>query len=252
MTNEEIIIKTHEHIKLRNLSHWTEIEYMDKLKGLLKYYENMPLEEMDETHLRAFLLYLLNEKKLAVATKFIAPPSGEPAPPILTPQPIANKIGTAGSQVGMSLYPAAESIETAIGVNKAHTMTFGKTVDNATLATSQTVTCDFIDGPTTDRAFSAMRRSRPVTTHVIVRSPEPKIKIILSDAYCAVTDAIGTIAKIAFAKTGTIPVTAICTGRVIHQKIIHKSVPTACAPGTVSAPPRANAVTAKISGPIRI
>ncbi len=68
MTNEEIIIKTCEHVKLRNLSHWTEIEYMYKLKGLLKYYENMPLEEMDETHLRAFLLYLLNEKKLAVAT----------------------------------------------------------------------------------------------------------------------------------------------------------------------------------------
>ncbi|MFI3227298.1 MAG: site-specific integrase [Clostridia bacterium] len=68
MTNDEIIAKMKENIKLRNLSLWTEKEYMDKLKALLKYYENMPLEEMNETHLRAFLLYLLNEKKLAVGS----------------------------------------------------------------------------------------------------------------------------------------------------------------------------------------
>lgn len=68
MTNEEIIQKAREEITLRGLSPWTEKEYMDKLRVLLLYFENRPLEEMTETDLRNFLLYLMNVKKLSSAS----------------------------------------------------------------------------------------------------------------------------------------------------------------------------------------
>ena len=68
MTNEEITQKAREHIRLRELSIWTEKEYMDKLKVLLRHYDNMPLEEMNEKHLRDFLLYQLEVKMLTSAT----------------------------------------------------------------------------------------------------------------------------------------------------------------------------------------
>lgn len=68
MTNEEIIQKSIEHIRLKGLSPCTEREYMDKLNVLLRYYKSMPLEEMTEVHLRDFLLYLLNDKKMSSGT----------------------------------------------------------------------------------------------------------------------------------------------------------------------------------------
>ncbi len=68
MTNDAIIEKTKEEIKLRGLSKNTEKEYLSKLGVFLRYNENRPLEEMNEADIRSFLLYQINEKKVAAAT----------------------------------------------------------------------------------------------------------------------------------------------------------------------------------------
>jgi len=68
MTNEEIIAKTLEEIKLRGLSKATEDEYLGRLKTFIKYYEDRPLQEMSETDIRAFLLHLIDDRKVTAAT----------------------------------------------------------------------------------------------------------------------------------------------------------------------------------------
>jgi len=68
MTNEEIIAKTIEEIKLRGLSKHTEKEYLDKLRVFIRHYQDRPLYEMSEVEIRAFLLYLIDERKLATGT----------------------------------------------------------------------------------------------------------------------------------------------------------------------------------------
>ena len=74
-------------------------------------------------------------------------------------------------------------MDTAIGVNIAQTATLGRQVVSNVLASTQTVIWDFIDGPTRERTFSAMRRSRPMSAHGKVIKPEPKTKIMLSQEY---------------------------------------------------------------------
>lgn len=59
MTNEEIIQKTKEEIRLRGLSPDTEIEYLTGIRVLARYYDDRPLEELYEPELRAFLLHLI-------------------------------------------------------------------------------------------------------------------------------------------------------------------------------------------------
>ena len=68
MTNEEIIAKTKEEIKLRGLAKATELEYLGRLGQFIKYYNNRPLVEMNETEIRAFLLHLIDEQKVATGT----------------------------------------------------------------------------------------------------------------------------------------------------------------------------------------
>lgn len=68
MTNEEIIAKCKEEIKLRGLSPWTENEYLDKLRVFIRHYQNAPLAEMTEQKIQEFLFYLLDEKKLTSAS----------------------------------------------------------------------------------------------------------------------------------------------------------------------------------------
>lgn len=68
MTNEEIIQKTKEEVKLRGLSSNTEEEYLSKLRVFIRYFENRSLEEMDEKDIRKFLLYQINEKHAASGT----------------------------------------------------------------------------------------------------------------------------------------------------------------------------------------
>lgn len=65
MTNEEIIEKAKEEIRLRGLSPDTEIEYLTGIRVLARYYENRPLEELYEPELRAFLLHLIESGRKA-------------------------------------------------------------------------------------------------------------------------------------------------------------------------------------------
>ena len=68
MTNEQIMEKTKEEIKLRGLSDKTETEYLKKLEIFMRYYGNEPISEMSEEEIRAFLLYLIEEKQDAAST----------------------------------------------------------------------------------------------------------------------------------------------------------------------------------------
>ena len=67
MTNEEIIEKTKEEVRLRGLSKLTEVEYLGKLQVFMRYYENQPLSEMSEVEIRGFLLQQI-EKGSAAGT----------------------------------------------------------------------------------------------------------------------------------------------------------------------------------------
>ena len=67
MTNEEILQKLEEEIHLRGFSNHAREEYMIRAK-LLMHYADRPLEELSEQDLRAYLLYLLDVKKLSAAT----------------------------------------------------------------------------------------------------------------------------------------------------------------------------------------
>lgn len=62
MTNEEIIKKTREEIKLRGLTESTEYEYVNKLKVFIVYNENRAISEMGEEDIRKFLLHLMDEE----------------------------------------------------------------------------------------------------------------------------------------------------------------------------------------------
>lgn len=59
MTNEEVIQKVKEEVRLRGLSADTEAEYLKSIRVLLNYYDNRLLCEMAEPEIREFLLYLL-------------------------------------------------------------------------------------------------------------------------------------------------------------------------------------------------
>jgi len=67
MTNNEILQKLDEEINLRGFSLHTREEYVIRAK-LFMLYADRPLEELTELDLRAYLLYLLDVKKLSAAT----------------------------------------------------------------------------------------------------------------------------------------------------------------------------------------
>ena len=114
-----------------------------------------------------------------IAVIFIAPPRGVPAPPTWDPHAIAHNIGVAASHFLISSYPAACSIDTAIGVKIATTTTLGIILDNTTAASSQTVICDFMEGPISERALSEILLSRPISDQGAVSRQEPKIRMML-------------------------------------------------------------------------
>ena len=65
MTNEQIISKMKEDMKMRGFSHWTEESYLLKTKDIMKYFKK-PMEEVEIEELRNFLLkYLREERKLS-------------------------------------------------------------------------------------------------------------------------------------------------------------------------------------------
>lgn len=59
MTNDEVIQKVKEEVRLRGLSTDTEAEYLKSIRVLLNYYDNRLLCEMAEPEIRKFLLHLL-------------------------------------------------------------------------------------------------------------------------------------------------------------------------------------------------
>ena len=65
MTNEQIISKMKEDMKMRGFSHWTEESYLLKTKDIMKYFRK-PMEEVEIEELRNFLLkHLREERKLS-------------------------------------------------------------------------------------------------------------------------------------------------------------------------------------------
>lgn len=68
MTNNQLLKKLNQDMKMRNFSHYTYDTYMSKTKEMIKYF-NKPLEEVTIKELRNFLYkHLLNERKLADRT----------------------------------------------------------------------------------------------------------------------------------------------------------------------------------------
>ena len=68
MTNNQLLKKLSQDMKMRNFSHYTYDTYMSKTKEIIKYFDK-PLEEVTIEELRDFLYkYLINERKLADRT----------------------------------------------------------------------------------------------------------------------------------------------------------------------------------------
>ncbi len=65
MTNQEILNKLDEDMKMRGFSHWTEDSYRRKAKEVIEYFRK-PIEEVTTEELRKFLLkYLKEERKMS-------------------------------------------------------------------------------------------------------------------------------------------------------------------------------------------
>jgi len=68
MTNEELLNKMSQDMKMRNFSHYSYDTYIGKTKEMIKYFDK-PMEEVTVEELRNFLYeHLLNERKLADRT----------------------------------------------------------------------------------------------------------------------------------------------------------------------------------------
>ena len=63
MTNEEIITKMKEDMKMRGFSHYTEDSYLRKAKDVMEYFSGRELEEVTVEELRNYLLKYLREGK---------------------------------------------------------------------------------------------------------------------------------------------------------------------------------------------
>ena len=136
-----------------------------------------------------------------------------------------------------------------MGQSMAQTARSGRMVLMRVLARNQTVIWDFMDGPTRESTFRAIRRSRPMETQGRVMRPEPKTRMMLSQEYWEMTSVMGTMLRKALAMAGINAVMVISTGPVIHQKIIYREMPMACAPDVVNRSRSSSADSAKITGP---
>ena len=63
MTNEEIITKMKEDMKMRGFSYYTEDSYLRKAKDIMKYFKEKELEEVTVEELRKYLLKYLREER---------------------------------------------------------------------------------------------------------------------------------------------------------------------------------------------
>ena len=69
MTNEQLIKKMKEDMKMRNFSKYTYDSYLGKTRDIMRYYGEKQLEEVTTEELREFLLkYLKEERKLSDRT----------------------------------------------------------------------------------------------------------------------------------------------------------------------------------------
>ena len=66
-TNEQVMERMAEDLRLRGLASGTQEDYLMHA-GLFLAWAGHPAEEMDEENIRAYLNYLISEKKLAVST----------------------------------------------------------------------------------------------------------------------------------------------------------------------------------------
>ena len=66
MTNEQVIKKMKEDMRMRNFAKYTYDSYLGKTKDIMKYFGGKKLEEVTTEELREFLLkYLKDERKLS-------------------------------------------------------------------------------------------------------------------------------------------------------------------------------------------
>jgi hypothetical protein len=68
MTNEEILFKLRQDIRLRGLSSATEEEYLMAVTTFIRFYDGRPIFHMAEQEIRNYLVYLLDVKKLTPAS----------------------------------------------------------------------------------------------------------------------------------------------------------------------------------------
>lgn len=67
MTNEKMLQKMEEDMKLRNFSHYSYDTYLSKAKEMVRYF-NKPMEEVTTDEMRKFLMMLKEERHLANKT----------------------------------------------------------------------------------------------------------------------------------------------------------------------------------------
>jgi integrase/recombinase XerD len=68
MTNEEVLLKLEEDVRLRGFTSATVDRYFTSAKVFLRYYEGRQIDDLNEHDIRDFLKYLMNDKKLVAAT----------------------------------------------------------------------------------------------------------------------------------------------------------------------------------------
>lgn len=61
MTNEEIMQRFYDEIKLRNMSHHTAESYESNIRLFIKHFNNACLEDLTEEHMRQYLIHLLEK-----------------------------------------------------------------------------------------------------------------------------------------------------------------------------------------------
>ena len=137
----------------------------------------------------------------------------------------------------------------AVGVNTATTTALGSTIENRVAARNHTVIWLFMEGPIKARHRRAIRWSRPIFSQGRVSRVAANSRTMLLEAYWASRWSMGARLRKALATTGTRAVTVSPTGRVIHQKIIHRDTPRAQAPPAPKVPAKTHRQSKSSPGP---
>jgi|LSQX01.1.fsa_nt_gb site-specific recombinase XerD len=68
MTNDEVLLKLEEDVRLRGFTSATLDRYLTNAKVFLRHFEGRQIVDLNEHDIRDFLKYLMNDKKLTAAT----------------------------------------------------------------------------------------------------------------------------------------------------------------------------------------